>query len=352
MKKIWKIVLLGLLLWGGAYAVEPVVITGTLQTNMHTPTVILTGTLQTWPEVISGLVIAVPCAPSVVDNGIVSPKTCQIACNAGYQLKDQTCQKNAISTWGWGGWWWWGWWGGWENSQSSVKEVVAPQAQTLPQKDLIQTPMSWSQIETVSLKKTLSSLLSSYQESHVQDSDKTTALHAVLESVKMSQETEELKDAYTYAYLRGITTQPSIEKAELNRGLTRAEMAKMMSVFATKVLGKKVVKTDTVQYADVKMDGDLPGFIQLAYQLQIMGIDAKGNAIENFNPNAEVSRAEFATVLSRVLYGDKYNQEGADFASKHLNALKDASVLKDTNPQMKELRGWVMLMLQRAEGVK
>ena len=83
-----------------------------------------------------------------------------------------------------------------------------------------------------------------------------------------------------------------------------------------------------------------------------MGIDAKGNAIAHFNPQGEVSRAEFATVLSRVLFGDKYNQAGADFASKHLEALKSAGILKSTQSDLKELRGWVMLMLQRAEGVK
>ena len=96
----------------------------------------------------------------------------------------------------------------------------------------------------------------------------------------------------------------------------------------------------------------MPAYIQLAYQLQIMGIDANGNAIAHFNPQGEVSRAEFATVLSRVMFGDKYNQAGADFASKHLEALKSAGILKSTQSDLKELRGWVMLMLQRAEGVK
>ena len=169
----------------------------------------------------------------------------------------------------------------------------------------------------------------------------------------VNEKNEELGKAYLYSYLRGITTQPTIQQADLHRGLTRAEMAKMMSVFAVNVLGKSPVLTETADYKDInEVNGDLPGYIQQAYQLQIMGIDAKGTPIANFNPNAQVTRAEFATVLSRVLYGDKYNQEGADFAAKHLEALKVASILKDTTPTMKELRGWVMLMLMRAEGVK
>ena len=200
--------------------------------------------------------------------------------------------------------------------------------------------------------KTLESLRSGAVDQAASTPEKAKQLEALKASLQSESNTE-LRDAYTYAYLRGMTTQPTIQQADLHRGLTRAEMAKMMSVFAVKVLGKSPVLTGTVDYKDLnEVNGDLTGYIQQAYQLQIMGIDAKGNPIANFNPNAQVTRAEFATVLSRVLYGDRYNQEGANFAEKHLEALKAASILKDTTPTMKELRGWVMLMLMRAEGVK
>lgn len=61
-------------------------------------------------------------------------------------------------------------------------------------------------------------------------------LSTVLQSIESSTATQELKDAYVYAYLRGITTLETIEKARLTEPLTRAAMAKMMSVFAIKVL--------------------------------------------------------------------------------------------------------------------
>jgi hypothetical protein len=57
----------------------------------------------------------------------------------------------------------------------------------------------------------------------------------------------------------------------------------------------------------------LTGYIQLAYQYQIMGIQADGKPLNKFNPRGKVSRAEFATVLSRVLFGSKYNQDGANY---------------------------------------
>jgi len=83
-----------------------------------------------------------------------------------------------------------------------------------------------------------------------------------------------------------------------------------------------------------------------------MGIDANGNALEKFNPHALVSRAEFGTVLSRVLFGAKYNQDGEKWYEKHLNALKEAKVLNNTTPTLQELRGWVMLMMMRTQAMK
>jgi hypothetical protein len=41
--------------------------------------------------------------------------------------------------------------------------------------------------------------------------------------------------------------------------------------------------------------------MKLACQLGIMGINSDGSAKEDFMPNALVTRAEFGTVLSRVL---------------------------------------------------
>ena len=55
-----------------------------------------------------------------------------------------------------------------------------------------------------------------------------------------------------------------------------------------------------------------------------MGIKYDGTALSSFEPNKLVTRAEFATVFSRVLYGNKYNQAGENWAKGHLEALKNA----------------------------
>jgi hypothetical protein len=46
---------------------------------------------------------------------------------------------------------------------------------------------------------------------------------------------------------------PTIEKAKLYDGITREQLAKMMVVFMSKVLGKKPIKTDTPRYRDVSV---------------------------------------------------------------------------------------------------
>ena len=75
-----------------------------------------------------------------------------------------------------------------------------------------------------------------------------------------------------------------------------------------------------------------------------MGVD-----ITLFRPYDVVTRAEFGTVLSRALRGEEYNG-AVPYYADHLAALKDAGVMTMiTNPSAPEVRGYVMLMMQRAD---
>ena len=80
-----------------------------------------------------------------------------------------------------------------------------------------------------------------------------------------------------------------------------------------------------------------------------MGINANGTQLRYFNPEGQVSRAEFATVFSRVLYGDTYNVRGDNYREKHIQALYDAKILNNPDPTIQELRGWILLMLYRSQ---
>lgn len=155
----------------------------------------------------------------------------------------------------------------------------------------------------------------------------------------------ELEGAYDYAYGIGITTQSSIDGANMYGNLVRSHMAKMMVNYAKEVLGKTADTSATCSFTDISNESaELQGYIKEACQMGLMGV-----GITAFRPNDAVTRAEFGTVLSRALWGDA-NNGGEPYYVDHLDALKDAGVMTNiSNPTMKEVRGYVMLMMQRAD---
>ncbi|MEI8090756.1 MAG: S-layer homology domain-containing protein [bacterium] len=58
-----------------------------------------------------------------------------------------------------------------------------------------------------------------------------------------------------------------------------------------------------------------------------------------FHPNDEVTRAQFGTMLSRLLYGNDNNGRPGKRYEAHLKALKSAGIMtKISKPMMLELR--------------
>ena len=77
-----------------------------------------------------------------------------------------------------------------------------------------------------------------------------------------------------------------------------------------------------------------------------------GVGISSFNPSGVVTRAEFGTVLSRALWGNAHNITTTPYYTAHLQALKDAGIMNMiSNPKQLEVRGYVMLMMQRADEI-
>jgi hypothetical protein len=158
---------------------------------------------------------------------------------------------------------------------------------------------------------------------------------------------QELQDAYDWAYSKGVTTQSPIDNANMYGAITRAEMAKMLSVYAEEVLGVTADETKACNFTDIdSVKGDLHDFIIKSCKLGIMG-----QGITAFRPYDTLSRAEFGTALSRVLWGNKY-EGGTPYYANHLNALKAAGIMNQiaNAESTKEIRGYVMLMLMRSEG--
>ncbi|MDR0606871.1 MAG: hypothetical protein LBG52_00605 [Candidatus Peribacteria bacterium] len=132
-------------------------------------------------------------------------------------------------------------------------------------------------------------------------------------------------------------------------------MAKMISVFATKLLQKTPdpEKTACTQFTDLdQVNGDLQHYVIESCQLGLMGMHGDGVQIQDaFFPTKTISRAEVGTILSRLSRGTTYATQASDetYYSKHLQALKDAGIMNTiSHPDMIELRGNILLMLRRS----
>lgn len=176
-----------------------------------------------------------------------------------------------------------------------------------------------------------------------------------LESLKTSSYETEWNNAYLFARAYGITTMPTVQSADMMRKLTRAELAKMMSVFTLKFTERKAVenKVGCDVFADKnQVNAELQGYMKTACELEIMGLHSDGKTpLTNFMPNKFVSRAELVTVLSRVMFGNQFDNNAQDaWWAKHMEKLHADGVVKNTVPTIEELRGYVFLMLYRAKG--
>ena len=156
---------------------------------------------------------------------------------------------------------------------------------------------------------------------------------------------DEWNFAYLYAYDLWITTMKTVQQANMEWNLIRAHMAKMMVNYAIKILHKTIDTWANCSFGDLNdQSTEMKLYIKYACQLGLMGI-----GIDNFDPNGEVTRAQFGTVLSRALYGNENNTTGELYYLNHLNTLKSNNIITNTDPYLKEIRGYVMLMLYRAQ---
>lgn len=157
----------------------------------------------------------------------------------------------------------------------------------------------------------------------------------------------ETQAAYDYAFGAGLTTQSTIDGARMFDNTTRAEFAKIASVYATEVLGMTADTSASCSFTDLSAiaGSDLVGYVTTACQLGLMGVGTNGI----FNPTGILSRAEAFTVIDRMLNGNT-NDGGTPFYAAHLNALHAAGLVNDiSNPMRAITRGNAFIVLQRTE---
>lgn len=169
-------------------------------------------------------------------------------------------------------------------------------------------------------------------------------------SIVGSTRSTELNNAYLRGYAHSITTMNTIKKADMWGVLYRAHMAKMISNFAISLGGLVPNTGKNCTFNDISnQSSELRFYIKLACQLGLMGLNTNGTPDHEFNPEAIVTRAQFGTILSRVIRWSQYNG-GDPFYAPHLLALKNASIMTQiSNPtSINEIRGYVMIMMKRA----
>ena len=242
--------------------------------------------------------------------------------------EDMTIKALWNKNWGWWGWWGWWWSPAWDNTWNAT---------------------TWDSSSTWIIVNTGSEIPQNQTWEKDNDKINTTENNWINETINNNAPewnwySEEFNEAYEFAYKNWITTMPTIQKAQMNSALTRIAMAKMLSYYAINVLWQKPDENRINKFNDVsdKLDKDYDNWVTLAYQLWIMWINMLNN---KFRPNDEVTRAEFGTALSRMLYS---TPDGKPYYSTHLEKLKSEWIITNDNAKMKELRGYVMIMLMRS----
>ena len=235
-----------------------------------------------------------------------------------------------------------GWWGGGGWNLKTVDEDTDWSAEDSQQNNT----QDDKNIENVIQNETKWSEESS--NTPVDFSDKSSEWQEIL-SPSDSSFTKEQKDAYTFAKENWITTKDTIQSAQMNGKLTRIAMAKMLSQYAINVLWQTPDTSKTVKFRDVtsKKDADYDNWVTLAYQLWIMWQNMPNN---KFRPNDEVTRAEFAAALSRMLYNtsDWEYKSTSKYYIHHMEKLVSEWIITKSDPKMKERRWYVMIMLMRS----
>lgn len=160
--------------------------------------------------------------------------------------------------------------------------------------------------------------------------------------------TPEMHRAYKFAYKHGITTMPTILDADMFGPLDRISMAKMLSQYAINILWKTPNTSIGIpNFPDVspELNEQFWNSVTLAYQLWIMWIN-----IDEFRPFDLVPRSEFGTALSRMLYqtSDWIYEKTDEYYTLHFNKLKKEEIMTLLDPNIKELRWYVMIMLMRS----
>ena len=157
------------------------------------------------------------------------------------------------------------------------------------------------------------------------------------------------KRSYSRAFNKWITTQPTIDKANMYWNITRIELAKMVSNYAVNVLKEKVnTNIYGCKFEDIndELNKKYDNWVTNACFLGLMW-----QKISKFRPYDKVTVAEAWTIISRLINWHSILDYDNPYYVWHLNSLYYNWILSDiSNPTSRNaIRGDVMSMLRRSE---
>lgn len=163
----------------------------------------------------------------------------------------------------------------------------------------------------------------------------------------------ELDIAFAFAKKYELTYAASLDSFGAEKTITRRALAKMLALY---MKNYKEADAETIRWCS--RFSDISGeteedqqYIQQACEYKLMWREADGQTVaKKFNPSREVTRAHFATILSRILWWEEYNStDKTRYYEWHISALQEAGILTNTDPKIIEPRGFIILMLSRTE---
>jgi len=244
-----------------------------------------------------------------------------------------------------------GWWGGGASSTAKTSDKSHNSADDKVDSTSKEKTDSTSKekVETTSDEKTDKNQQNNMDENKKQDKNTEPVVPNKVTYVP-DRSLSENEQAYDFAHTYWITTKTSVESAEMDKPLTRIQMSKMLSQYAMNVMWRQPdVSEWTVKFRDVTndMDKSYDNWVTLSYQLWIMWQNMPNH---KFRPNDIVTRAEFITALSRLLYStsDGEYRSTSKYYVHHMEKLKNEWIITNDNPNMTEKRWYVMLMLLRS----
>ena len=181
-----------------------------------------------------------------------------------------------------------------------------------------------------------------------------SAVGQSVESIDKNKSSIEVLIAYTWANGRWIVD-TSRKNSDPDGYVTRWDIAEMLVKFTENVIWKKTptpIPTYCTWWDD---ESDWKSSITKMYAEKACALWIMWIRTPEFMPNKILDRAEFGTILSRLLWWNQYDvvdvSETRPYYIRHLAALQREWVVKQINNpfDQKELRKWAWLMLMRIE---